>query len=197
MKRRNVATSPPVYYEYSCFLSYTTREDEVQVVKPFIDDYRDELQREWERYIGVNPRIYYDGWRLPPGLKPDEWLHSQLEKAIRMSAFVVAFVSPGYLTSGWCNWELSVAHEEHTRRGSPALEASCLPILWKDTEQERRHPFLANRAGVDIRRSLTDGNKAGALMETVSATIDVARQWFPSGVDRERPRRTSWLNYIT
>ena len=108
MKHRNVATSPPKHYEYHFFLSYTTREEEVQVVKPFIDDYRHAIEQEW-----WNVRIYYDGWRLPSGHKPDGWLRLKLEAAIKSSAFLVAFVSPGYLTSEWCHWELDVAHREH------------------------------------------------------------------------------------
>lgn len=32
------STSPPKYYEYHCFISYTTREEEIRILKPFLDD---------------------------------------------------------------------------------------------------------------------------------------------------------------
>jgi hypothetical protein len=33
------STSPPATYKFHSFISYTTREDEVSVLKPFVDEY--------------------------------------------------------------------------------------------------------------------------------------------------------------
>jgi hypothetical protein len=193
------ATSPPAFYEHQCFVSYTTREDEVRVIKPFIDQYQRALQDAWNAQLGPSDlNVYYDGWRIQPGFRTDAWLRQTLERAIRSSAFVVAFLSPGYHSSEWCQWELSVARDEHEHRGTPALDCSCLPILWKNENRRFRHPFVADRAPVDVRGAIAHGPEAwpDAVHDAVTSTIRVAREWYPSSGSVER-KRPSWLNYIT
>jgi hypothetical protein len=103
------------------FISYTAREEEMQILKPFIDRYVDELKK----HIAYIP-IYYDRVYLPDGhCRLDE----KLAEAIAVSDFTTAFLSPGYTSSPWCTFEWGCA----TTRSQIAGERihSVLPIVWK------------------------------------------------------------------
>lgn len=182
--RRPVATSPPASYKYHCFISYTTREDEIRIIKPFIDDYTRRLHAE-----GYLTTIFYDGYKIPevPN-RPDDLLAKILADAIYDAAFVVAFVSPGYTGSEWCRFELDTALREHRQRGAPATCASCLPILWKhrylsNPETLLRHPFLSERQPLDIAHAIAQGRFSRqwkeALYDAREATRRTVHSWYP------------------
>ena len=84
------ATCPPAKYEYHCFVSYTTRENEVEPIKRFIDRYLDELRGYGLRAIPV----FYDGFYLRDPYYTVGMLHHYLEQAIHSSAFVVSSCAP-------------------------------------------------------------------------------------------------------
>jgi hypothetical protein len=86
---------------YDCFISYTTREEEVREVKPLIDEYCAQL-----RARGVRPWVWYDGWMLRRSRRPNWLLRLILRNAIRASHATVAFVSPQYFDSDWCEYEV-------------------------------------------------------------------------------------------
>jgi hypothetical protein len=121
------STSPPVHYEYNAFISYTTREEEVRQIKPFIDAFVDRLKRSG---VTVCP-VFYDGWHMERRRYERAELVHRLGDGISGSAFTIAFVSPGYVASEWCQFEWRTTVDVHSKRDTPALDYSILPILWK------------------------------------------------------------------
>jgi hypothetical protein len=202
-----LSTSPPAHYEFHIFISYTNREEEVRLLKPFLDRYKRQLREDWPLHFGLERvNVFYDEWRLQKlDHFPDDMLRAQLEDAIRRSAFVVAFLSPHYFLSEWCQWELRTARKEHARRGPPAPGSSCLPILWKKPHNGINgalfSQFLKEHRVVDVSDGVGAGNPTAAsepqglgrsrfldaVRTAVGATINVGRQWFPTKADPPGP----------
>lgn len=93
---------------FHVFVSYTTREREVQAVKPMVDQFLHVLRPAIERNLGEHP-FFYDGYTLyhhpyAPGLTQLE-LEGAIRFAIEESEVLVAFVSPEYAGSWWCGFE--------------------------------------------------------------------------------------------
>lgn len=106
----------PVQHEYDCFVSYTTREDEVQLIKPFVDRYIGDAK---SRVLTYCP-IYYDDFYIDRTRQRDQSeLGKLLQDGIRQSRVSVCFLSPGYLTSQWCAYEWLESR------------SSILSVLWK------------------------------------------------------------------
>jgi hypothetical protein len=125
--RQTPSTSPPVSYSHHAFVSYTTREDEVQEVKPWIDALGNRLVK-----LGITFHpIYYDGWYLERVRRSPTELGAILAHAIGNCAFTISFLSPGYVKSPWCRYEWQATRALHTRRSEPAPEYSIFPIVWK------------------------------------------------------------------
>lgn len=181
------AANPKNYgFSYHFFVSYTTREDEVRIIKPFVDDYGKALGQR----LGFPP-IYYDGWYIKKSKyhHPEE-LRSTLSKAIRESAFTVSFLSPHYLRSEWCRFEWQETERVHSVRPNPAPEKSILPITWKRIKYSEspnlceRHQTWRYHSPVDVSAELYGHNygpKYGtALIECVNATVAFINAWFPA-----------------
>jgi hypothetical protein len=152
-------------------VSYTSREDEIRQLKPILDQYIGALQG-----IGVRVcPVYYDGWYLRDRSYSDAELAGRLREAIGMSAFTVAFLSPGYLDSQWCCFEWMSTREEHAHRAHPAPKYSILPMLWKASSST-----AMRRVCDDIQRTkvldITDGIGPGHAVQETKEYLD---QWFP------------------
>ncbi len=125
--RVTASTCPPATYEFHCFLSYTTREEEVRSIKPTVDTFAERLR---EAGITVCP-VFYDGWYLERREYEIQDLADRLREGIARSAFTIAFLSPGYIESEWCRYEWRTTLELHGSRGDPAPNHSVFPVLWK------------------------------------------------------------------
>lgn len=121
------STSPPMQYDYHAFISYTTREEEVRQIKPFVDAFVAKLKRGG---VKICP-VFYDGWHMERRIYQPEELGHRLSEGISRSAFTIAFVSPGYIASAWCQFEWNTTVHVHRNRDTPAPTYSILPILWK------------------------------------------------------------------
>lgn len=165
--KRELATAPPQVYVYHCFVSYTTREEEVRQIKPYVDDLIGELQA---RGLRVCP-VFYDGFYLRDSHYADEELRAHLRQAVELSAFMVTFLSPGYFTSKWCAYEVEANDREHRRRGHPASEWSLLPIEWKESNAPARFRRYARYLRIDPSWS----SQAAAL----DAAGRYVREWYP------------------
>jgi TIR domain len=84
------------------FLSYTSRESEVQLVQPLIDQYCLGLW-EWADRNGIH--VFYDHFSLPRRPFKDGELAAELAGAIDKSDLMTAFLSPEYICSEWCLFE--------------------------------------------------------------------------------------------
>ena len=122
-------------HRWIVFVSYTTREPEVRVLKPLVYAYLDELRLSIPDLEVWSP-IYYDALYLTGQLSEDQ-LREELNDGIEKSSFMAAFISPGYVGSRWCSFEwLRMA-----KRETPACHR-ILPMYWKR----------------DIRRTLPEGS---------------------------------------
>ncbi len=173
------STSPPSFYQYHFFISYTTREKEVKLIKPFIDEYVVRLRS----YVDRHCPIFYDGWCLAKLDYEPHFLRDVLTEAISKSAFTVCFLSPGYVESEWCSFEWKYTELVHSQRGLPAPAASILPILWKEIPYPT--PVLPERRCLDITRNYWKGwdrdKYYSALQYCVQETLYFHDQWFPEG----------------
>lgn len=183
---KQVSTHPPENYRYHFFVSYTTREDEIKIIKPFIDDYLNQLSQR----IGFIP-VYYDGLYLRGSNYSEDFLVKTLAQAIEESAFTISFLSPGYINSEWCAFEWLATEKFHDSRGYPAQNKSILPIMWKDiSNRESKFPeldeYIRKRRWLDISGKIY-GNRfynqeyVEALHECVEETIIYINAWFPKG----------------
>jgi hypothetical protein len=110
---------------YHCFISYTTREEEVRLIQPFVDKFLHVLRAQ---QILVAP-FFYDHLILENRNYPPHELREKLLQGIVESICEVSFVSEGYLSSPWCIFEWATMDGVQLYRG-PKFSA-ILPIIWK------------------------------------------------------------------
>src|SRR5262245_39726718 len=92
-----------------------TREEEFRLVKPTMDHFPNNILRPMiEQHFGELP-IFYDGY-VQKAKQPQ--LEAMLRYAVEESALLLAFVSPHYLRSRWCQFEWALmaakSHPETT-----------------------------------------------------------------------------------
>jgi hypothetical protein len=103
---------------FHVFVSYTTREDEVRIVKPTVDHFLNSVLRPViERTLG-EPPAFYDGYTLYNPSGSPIWypvLENALRFAIEESEILVAFLSPEYFESRWCTLECAAMAAKERR----------------------------------------------------------------------------------
>jgi hypothetical protein len=114
---------------FHVFVSYTTRENEVRIVKPIIDCFLNDVLRPIiKRKLG-EPPVFYDGytlyhptgrqWDTVTGMLGEIFRRMKLEDAIRFaieeSEVLVAFISPEYFGSEWCKFECATMASKELR----------------------------------------------------------------------------------
>lgn len=95
--------------DYHVFLSYTSREEEVQWIQPLIERYCHELWQ-WANSNGIH--IFYDHFSIPQREYTDAELRNILEEHVSRSDLFTSFLSPGYIESEWCRFEVVTKAEE-------------------------------------------------------------------------------------
>jgi hypothetical protein len=115
---------PPPYLTYHFFVSYTTREAEVKEILPTIDEFVEELKAAGLRAAPV----FFDRFSMGRWDGSNEALALTLRDAICESICMIAFVSPGYVESEWCQLEW----QEMARLSG--LRVHTLPIVWKEID---------------------------------------------------------------
>lgn len=155
------------------FVSYTTREAEVKAVKPLVDSYIRELERNAIAVAQISP-VFYDCIYIREPLE-DPDLELRLRKAIEQSHFMAAFLSPGYIQSRWCRyeWNCMTSREDATVR-------RVLPLHWKPSLAEPLSPWpdfqsdVNSRAWVDLTRPNID--RLNYAVESTIAFIQQSEQ---------------------
>lgn len=113
------------------FVSYTTREQEVALVKPMVDRFLNGfLRRRIERDLGEPPG-FYDGYSLyrPGAGLSDAELRSAIRFAVEESEVLVAFVSPEYPGSYWCRFECEAMAAKEPRPWFDVCRRAPVPQL--------------------------------------------------------------------
>jgi hypothetical protein len=114
----------PNPFRFHFFVSYTTREDEVRAIIPFVDAFVKELEL---RGFTAKPPFWLDRIEIGQlGNVPDETLRDILASGIDQCIALIAFVSPGYVQSGFCRFEWS-----HFGNSSPIDQCFATPLIWK------------------------------------------------------------------
>jgi hypothetical protein len=123
---------PPPKDCFHVFVSYTSREPEVAILQGVVDNYCRGLW-EWAKSRGVD--IFYDHFSLRQDIRYEQdLLYSEIIAAINQTDLMTAFISPKYVSSGWCQDEF--LHQElrvRTGRESPdgLPRTATHPIYWK------------------------------------------------------------------
>jgi hypothetical protein len=96
-----------------------------------------------EQELGANVKIWRD-----PRLTGATDFTKELEKQVRGSAMLVAIVSPGYINSKWCDWELS-GFAGSRRVGDLWVDTKCRAIkILRHPEDEHRLRVLPETEGM-------------------------------------------------
>ena len=88
-------------FEHDAFISYSHLDDRSVDEVGWVTDFTRRLHNELGVVLGYEPTIWFD-----PRLGPADVFARELEDCLRGSAVLVAIISPGYVNSSWCNWEL-------------------------------------------------------------------------------------------
>src|SRR5258708_10150335 len=107
LRGRRIQDRPPE--RFHAFMSYTTREEEVREIKPVVDRFLNDYLRPSIQAALGEPPIFYDGWYLrnaPNAIRNEYSLQRALRFAIEESEMLLAFVSPLYVQSPWCMFEV-------------------------------------------------------------------------------------------
>ena len=109
--------------KYLTFVSYTSREIELNDILDFFDFVCRILRERFD--VRLIP-IFFDRLQLDRRVYGDQELKNHLETALSESAFVTAFLSPNYFESDWCRYEWNMT-AQRIRTPFPIL-----PVLWKE-----------------------------------------------------------------
>src|SRR5688572_6705464 len=105
----------------SVFLSYVTLTNQLD---DDIGEFRRRLEIEVRMHLGDRyATVFQDSASIRPG---DQWEES-LEEAISDAAIMIPFVSPAYLTSKWCRYEI-LRFDGLMRDAN--LRARIIPVIW-------------------------------------------------------------------
>lgn len=110
-------------FKHHCFLSYTHRDPDTSQLQGPLADFAKGLQR---KGFSVHKWAWVDFDRLGRGNFTDSALARALQTGIDESVAVIAFVSPKYVTSPWCQFEWMYRDRDSGRR------APRRSVVWKD-----------------------------------------------------------------
>ncbi len=132
-----MTTHPPE--RFHVFVSYTTRENEVQIIKPLVDHFLQTVLRPVIAQTIGEPPIFYDGYTLHYLSRPwfsDFELIRSLTFAIEESEVLLAFLSPEYFGSRWCKFEFSTMLSKEFRPWFDLCREAPIPEL-RDQRPQR------------------------------------------------------------
>ncbi len=149
------------------FISYSTRDDEIGIIKPIIDEYCEAL-RSRVPYVPV----FFDRFYIPDG--HSDLLH-YLEDAIHQSDFTTSFLSPGYASSAWCGFEwwesyrISLSHRCPKCGSHPMLH-----VLWKEFDDRPLRGVFSNAdaMNINIANEVKQKDYSKAVAKAVSSTLE-------------------------
>ncbi|HEX4707406.1 MAG TPA: toll/interleukin-1 receptor domain-containing protein [Candidatus Udaeobacter sp.] len=184
------------------FLSYTSRESEVQLVQPLIDQYCRGLW-EWADRNGIH--VFYDHFSLPRRQFHDHELTAKLADAIDKSDLMTAFLSPEYISSKWCQFEWNTQYSRvraarmlHDEDRAPQTHAIYWkPDIWSELQNGVTSPWGPVVEATFRETPMTDvtyvyhvrSNIPRAAEQCIHESANMIRQMFPDKVFRYEPGR--------
>lgn len=144
------------------FLSYTSREEEVNLVQPLVDRYCRGL---WERARQRGLYVFYDHFSLEQKWYDDAELKEILTGTLAKAHMFVGFISPHYVASPWCCFEW--------RQGPMEASLSAQSVYWKRDYHDITPDDPAVVDDLD-RRALTDVTFAHEDLSRVPEAAEVA-----------------------
>src|SRR6476661_2636900 len=130
------------------FISYSHLDDQTVSQEGWVTAFHKRLQIELDEELGEKAVLWRDA-RL--GAADD--FGADLEKQLRGSAVLVAIVSPGYLNSRWCDWELKGFVDGGRRTGELWIESKCraIKVVKRPAEQNaHREAVLRDTLGLEF-----------------------------------------------
>jgi hypothetical protein len=110
-------------FSHDVFISYSHLDDQTVGGEGWVTSFHKRLQIELDEELGEKAAVWRDG-RI--GSADD--FTADLEKQLRASAVLIAVVSPGYLNSRWCDWELKGFVDGPRRTGDLWVDAKSRAI---------------------------------------------------------------------
>ena len=130
------------------FISYSHLDDQTVSQEGWVTAFHKRLQIELDEELGEKAVLWRDA-RL--GAADD--FGADLEKQLRGSAVLLAIVSPGYLNSRWCDWELKGFVDGGRRTGELWIESKCraIKVVKRPAEQNaHRQAVLRDTLGLEF-----------------------------------------------
>jgi hypothetical protein len=135
-------------YSHDVFISYSHLDDQAVEGEGWVTGFHRRLQIELDEELGEKAAL----WRDPRiGAAAD--FTADLEKQLRGSAIVLAIVSPGYLNSRWCEWELRGFVDGVRRVGDLWVDSKCRAVKAIKRPSEgnaHREAVLRETTGVEL-----------------------------------------------
>jgi hypothetical protein len=135
------------------FLSYSHLDDQAATGEGWVAGFHKRLQIELDQELGEKAVLWRDA-RI--GANDD--FSADIEKQLRSAAVLVAIMSPGYLNSRWCDWELKGFIEGSRRTGE----------LWVDSKS-RAFKVVKRPADQNAHREVALGETLGVEFFTADA----------------------------
>ena len=107
-------------FENDVFVSYAHLDDQAVAGDGWVSGFHRRLQIELDEVLGERAIVWRDA-RLGPAVD----FSRDLDRKVRASAVLLAVVSPSYLNSLWCEWELRGFVEGHRRQGDLWVDLNC------------------------------------------------------------------------
>jgi hypothetical protein len=136
-------------FAHDVFISYSHLDNQhVDEGKGWVTDFHRRLQIELDEELGAKAAI----WRDPRIGSADDFT-ADLTKQLRSTAVLIAVVSPAYLNSRWCEWELKGFVEGERRAGDLWVEskARAIKVIKRPGDQDaHREIVLRETKGVEL-----------------------------------------------
>jgi hypothetical protein len=125
------------------FISYSHLDDRSVEGPGWVSDFHQRLQIEIEEELGERVQIWRD-----PRIGPADAFGRDLDRQLRASAMLLAVLSPGYLNSPWCGWELE-GFAGSRRVGDLFVDMKCrvIKILKRPADESSRRLQVLSEIG--------------------------------------------------
>ena len=139
-------------FDHDVFISYSHLDNQAVDDKGWVTEFHRRLQIELDEELGDKASVWRDA-RI--GSADDFTV--DLTKQLKSTAVLLAIVSPGYLNSRWCAWELQGFVEGERRTGHLWVEAKCRAIkIVKRPADNKAHRTLVPRETLGVELFETD-----------------------------------------